>query len=153
MANTWIRIPIVRTQLFNSTIYGIELGLEVRTASASFVRVPFLFDTGTQPTTVSVALARDNQIPFSLARPVAVRGTTGVGRGFLSSLWFSLPQLPEIQFETHCCFSPKPLSQSLLGLTDVLSNFTFQATRPTRLHPNGSFLLRLKRDHRGQPRP
>lgn len=149
MAGNRFRIPILATRVLDRLVYEVEIGLEIRTTTRSFARLPFRFDTGTQFTTISLADAQGLGIPFSRNKPVVVRGTTGMGHGYMAPIWFTFPQLPEWLFESYGCFTPVALSRSLLCLTDVVQHFTLRTLRPGRLHPNGSMGLYLRPDHGG----
>ncbi len=153
MPGNHIRVPILTQRVYRWLVYEVELLLEIRSSQGRFVALTFLFDTGTQFSTISSGLARQMGISFSVAKPVGIRGASGKGQGFLSPVWFSFPQLPQWQFESLCCFSSTPLPRSLVSLSDLVSRFTLQTLRPSPIHPNGSLVLRLRPDHNGQPRP
>jgi hypothetical protein len=147
-----IRLPVLRRFLYGQTVYEIEPTLEVRTASGLPVLVPFLFDTGTHFTTISISMAEELGIPMKTDRPAQIRGATGASRGYLAPLWFSFPSLPQHQFENVCCFSTYSLKRPLLSLTDVITHFTMRTVRPSKLHPLGSLVLRLRKNHQGHIR-
>jgi hypothetical protein len=151
MVSVNLRLPILRRKVFHHWLLEIELPTDVKT-NEGWTLVTFLFDAGSQLTSIPISLAEKYSIPFSMTEPVSIRGATGFGRGFLSPLTFSFPGLPSlIEFQTLCCFSPV-LERPLFSLTDILNHFTFRTLRPSRLNPLGTFVLRLHNDHKGQPR-
>ena len=155
MASSEFSVPLRRMRAHGRVVFRVQLILDIRTAQYSFTSLPFLFDTGTQLSMISIAEAQRSSIPFTTARPVSVTGVTGKGLvpAYLSFLWLSFPALPQWQFETLACFTPYPLKRSLLSLSDVHSNFLFR-TGPRRPgFPDGSLIFRLRRRHQGQVRP
>jgi hypothetical protein len=147
-----LRVPIVCQRVSRQDLLEIELRLDLRTGTRGWKRASFLFDSGSQFTTISTALAERLSIPFSTSHPVEIRGASGPARGYLSPLWFSFADLEDLQFESSCCFAETPLQRPLLSLTDLVRNCTLRTLLPSRLHPLGSLLLRLRQDHRGQRR-
>ena len=145
-----IRCPILRNRLFDKWVLEILLPAEVKTR-AGWSPLSFLFDPGSQLTSVPVSLAEELSIPFTKSHPVSVRSTTGSGIGWLSPMTFSFPALSALEFQSMCFFNPT-LQRPLLSLTDVLDHFTFRAVRPSTLHPLGSFVMRLHKGHRCQAR-
>jgi hypothetical protein len=145
-----IRFPILRNKLFDKWVLEILLPAEAQTR-AGWSPLSFLFDPGSQLTSVPVALAEELSIPFVKSHPVAVRSTTGSGIGWLSPMTFSFPALSALEFQCLCFFNPT-LQRPLLSLADVLDHFTFRAVRPSTLHPLGSFIMRLHKSHKGRPR-
>jgi hypothetical protein len=148
-----IRLPFLAGRIRGATFHELQPTVAIRTASGAFIPLTFLFDTGTQLTTVPLSLARAKGIPFSLRQSIGFRGTTSSGHGFLAPLWFSFPQLPQWQFESACCFTPDPIPRLLLSLADLIRHFTLRTTLPTPVYPHGGVVLRLRPDHGGQPRP
>src|SRR5437870_4873066 len=146
------RVPIVRRFAARHEILEVEFRLELRTARSSREAATFLLDTGSQFTTVSIASAERLSLPYSTTRPVIIEGTTGAAPGFMAPLWFSFADLPQLQFESWCCFSSVRRDRSLLSLTDLLRHFTLRTLLPNKLHPLGSALIRLRKNHRGQLR-
>ena len=155
MAGNLIRLPLQQILLHNELVYEIGLTLEVQTSRGVFLPCSFLFDAGTHFTTIPIADAKRMGIAFSTARPAFPRGATGKSQvpGYLSPIRFSFPALPQWQFPSTCFFTPHSLSRSLLSLTDIVSNFLIRSGRATIAHPHGSLILRLRHDHKGQPRP
>jgi hypothetical protein len=133
-------------------VYEWRLPLKVRTADNRFTTQTFLFDSGSGFTTFSIGEAEQLGIPYHRHRPVAIRGTTGTGHGFLAPMRFCLAPLPEYEFECLCCFSPTPLPWPLLSIKDVLDHFRLRTLLPSRMHPLGSLILQLHGRHKGQPR-
>src|SRR5438034_2083944 len=152
MALVKLRFPILRKAVVDRWALEIFLPMEVRTSQGTWRPLPFCFDTGTQLTTIPVVLARQLSIPFTTARPVTIQGTTGQGRGYLSPISFAVDGLPRLQFPALCCFSQYDLKQPLFSLTDLMAQFTFASAVPSTRHPLGSFVIRLRSDHQGQPR-
>ena len=152
MPDRGLRWPVLRRHLHNQIVFEIEPTLDLRTEKGGIIQVPFLFDTGTQFTTMSISMAQDLDIPFDKNRPIILRGTTGTGKGFFATLRFSFPSLPNFQFESLCCFTMYSLKRPLLSLTDIISHFTFRTMRPSQLHPLGSLILRLHKRDKGQYR-
>ena len=152
MTRRWFRFPVWREFIGKDEVYHWRIPLELRAADGSFSREIVLFDTGSQLTTIAIPLAEKLQIPFDRQRRVTIHGTTGTGSGFIAPMWFSLVGLPELQFESLCCFSPVPLGRPLLSLKDVIAHFRLRSLLRSRLHPLGSLLLQLHRHHKGQPR-
>ena len=152
MASWKKRVPIVRQSVARREIFEIEFRLELRTVASAWESATFLLDTGSQFTTVAIAAAERLCIPFAATRPVRIEGTTGSAPGFLSPLWFSFFDLPNLQFESSCCFSTARMERSLLSLTDLLRHFTLRTLLPSHLHPLGSVLVQLRADHQGVPR-
>jgi hypothetical protein len=148
-----IRLPFLAGKIRQANFHEPPVILAIRTASGGYIPLTFLFDTGTQLTTIPVGVARAAGIPLSLSQSIGVRGTMGGGHGFLAPLWFSFPQLPQWQFESACCFTPNPVPRLLLSLADLIRHFTLQTTLPTPVYPHGGVVLRLRPDHGGQPRP
>jgi hypothetical protein len=149
------RFPVWREFIGKDEVYHWRIPLELRTANGTFTPEIVLFDTGSQLTTISIPQAEKLRIPFDRQRPVTIHGTTGtgIGKGFIAPMWFSLAGLPELQFESLCCFSPVPLTLPLLSLKDVIAHFQLRTLLPSRLHPLGSLVLKLHGRHKGQPRP
>ncbi len=144
-----IRVPVLHRRGLGRYFFEIEFPLRLRTANG-WCETPFLFDSGTQLTTFPVSLAQRFAVPFHQSRPVNVRGTTGLARGFVSPLQYSFVSLRQLQFRTDCCFSSAKGERSLLSLTDLHRNFAMQTLPPSHLHPLGSVVLRLRDDHQGQ---
>lgn len=152
MPGNLIRLPLLQTYALGRYVLEVNVPLDLRTTAGEFVSLPFLFDTGTRFTTIPISLAERHEIPLNTSHPVIVRGTTGTGRGVLSPLWFSSPQLPQWQFECACCFTEHDIPQPLLSLTDVVTHFNLRTAQQTTLHPLGSVILQLKRKHGGRQR-
>lgn len=152
-----IQIPIRERLLprVGAAFQNIPLDLEVLTDNGDFIDMPFLFDTGTHFTTISIAEAQKRGISFATNRQVSIRGSTTSAtiQGYLSPLWFSLAQLPQWRFQSDCCFTPQPIARSLLSLRDVMLHFAIASDRRfPRRHHSGSLLLLLRDDHSGVPR-
>jgi hypothetical protein len=145
-----IRVPIIRRRVFQRWVLEIELSVEVKTRFG-WKSLPFLFDPGSQFTSIPIALAEENGIPFDTHHPVSIHGTTGSGTGFLSPITFSFPGLPMLEFDGLCNFAPV-LKRPLLSLTDILDQFTLRTLRPSEKHPLGTFILHLHQGHKGRPR-
>jgi hypothetical protein len=144
------RVPIIRRRVFQRWLLEIELSIEVKTDNG-WKSLPFLFDPGSQFTSIPIPLAEENGIPYDVSHPVTTHGTTGSGVGFLSPITFSFPALPMFEFQALCNFGPV-LKRPLFSLTDTLDHFAFRTLRPTDKHPLGSFVLRLHKSHKGRPR-
>lgn len=153
MAGEQIRIPITQTYTCRRFVLEIEVVLDVKTRPESFARLPFLFDTGTHLTTIPIPLARPLGIPFTQDRPARIRGAVGSALGFLAPFTYAWPGLPRLEFEGLCCFTTHDLARPLLSLTDVLRDFRLRTVAPSRQHPLGSLVLRLKKGHGGRSRP
>ena len=151
MPRSSFRFPVWRNFVGTNPVLEWPLPLAIQTADGSLVNKVFLFDTGSGFTTISIAEAEELQIPFHRQRPVAIRGTTGTGHGFLAPMRFSLAALPDYQFECLCCFSPS-VPRPLLSLKDVLDNFRLRTLLPSRRYPLGALVLQLHGHHKGQPR-
>ena len=157
MAKDLFRVPLYEKFLpqYNCSVFQIRLALDVRTRTGAFVRLPFRFDIGTDFTTIPIAEAERLGIPFTKTRPVFPTAITGKTQraSYLSVIRFAFPELPHLQFESLCSFSPYPLKRSLLSLTDIVPNFLIRSDRATPAYPHGSVQFRIRRDHHGQPRP
>ena len=157
MAKDVFRIPVYKKFLpkQDCSVYQIRLTLELRTRTGAFVGMPFRFDTGSDFTTISMADADRLGIPYSKTRPMFPTGVAGktLRASYLSVIRFSFLELPQVQFESLCSFSPYPLKRSLLSLTDIVPNFIIRSDRAGPGFPHGSVVFRLRRDHRGRPRP
>ncbi len=147
-----LRFLFDRIYVHHRYIYHLLARLNLRTHEGWSEDITFLFDTGSEFTTIPIALAENLGISFRTDTPMQITGATGTGRGFLSRLSFGLAGLPQWQFQTVACFSPTPLSSPLLCLTDVLANFRFRTLAPAGPHPYGALRLQLKRGHKGRPR-
>jgi hypothetical protein len=147
-----LRFPILRSSHLNRFFSEIELTLEIRTGKYHWQVVPFLFDTGTQLTTISFNMAQDLDIPWNQKQQVQIQGATGKSQGNLGPLWFSFSALPQLQFQTVCCFTPHRLRRPLVSLSDIINQFTLRTVLPSKLHPLGSIVLRLHQNNRGEPR-
>lgn len=147
-----LRFPIVRKRKVHQWVLQVDLPIQVRSSHDDWKWLVFLFDSGTQLTTIPIAMAEQLSIPFATDRPVSVDGAVGTGKGYLSPVLYSFPGLPELQFEALCCFSEYQLRQPLMSLTDLLSQFTLRTLRPSHKHPLGSFVLRLHSGQQGQRR-
>jgi hypothetical protein len=146
------RLPILRRRVLSGFALEIELAVELLCHDGRWRLTPFLFDTGTQLTTMPVKLASEVGIPIPEHRPVVVQGATGTASGFVGPLDFSFSWLPEYQFRSTCCFTTVPLRRPLLSLNELVRHFTIRTLLPSRVHPLGSLLLRLHRKHEGTER-
>jgi len=88
MPDRSVRLPVLRSILHRQTVFEIEPTLEIKTAGSHFALVPFLFDTGTRFTTMSIAMAEELDIPFDTSDPITILGATGKATGFLAPLGF-----------------------------------------------------------------
>ena len=138
-------IPLIQHFRFGQLLHEVRFNIGIRAADGSFPLVPFLLDTGTQFSTISISLANRLGIQFSRDQLVTIRGVTGSGRGYMSPIRFSLPQLPEWQFETLACFTPHVLSVMLLSLSDLVDHFELHTSyQPTEFCPYGALVLTLR---------
>jgi len=119
------------------------------------VSLSFRLDTGSDVTTIPIALARRMGIPFETAIQATPMTASGTARqpSFFSRVSFSLPALPQWRFDGDCLFSPYPLKYCLLSLRDLVAHFTFRSVRPNTTWPNGALILRLRPDHGGRAVP
>jgi hypothetical protein len=80
MATNLVHIPLLRKRALGLFVYELEAEIAVRTSRHAFQPLTFRIDTGTDFTTIPIALARQLGIPYARARPVAVQGATGTGQ-------------------------------------------------------------------------
>jgi hypothetical protein len=157
MPRAVIHLPVQEKYLrrYQALYLEVLLNLEVQTHQTGFVLLPSLFDTGTHFTTIPMASAQQLGISYGTSKPVWLRGATAAGpiQGYLSPLWFSFAALPQWQFPCECCFTPQPLTRSLLCLQDILRHFAITTDRriPPQF-PSGGLILVLREDHGGIPR-
>ena len=144
-----IRLPILSRRIHGQEVFEIEPTLIVKTVAGANVCLPFLFDTGTHFTTIPISMANDLGIRYATHDPVGIRGATGVAKGYMAPVWFSFSSLPQLQFESFCCFSTYELTRPLLSLTDVIRHFAMQTLLPSKIYPFGSLALKLGKQHRG----
>src|SRR5262249_17561355 len=132
----------------------IPLTIAVRTATGTFVRLPFLLDSRADFTHIPLAVADRLQIPYGTDRPADIKTVIGVAErgGYFSPLHCSFPDLPHWQFETLACFS-RYGEVPLLSASDLLRNFSLSII-PKGAPPEktGFLLLVLRDDHTGTPR-
>jgi hypothetical protein len=131
------------------------LNLDVQTGGGMFLLVPFLLDTGSQFSTIPIALAQQLGISFSSQKPVGIRGSTLAHpiQGYLSPVQFCFPALPRWRFPGEWCFSPQPLTRGLLALRDILPHFAITTDRRhPPVHAAGDLLFLLREGHGGSPR-
>jgi len=158
MATQLIRIPLTYPPIpecNNLRAYRILLPLNVEVGSGRWVQLPFRLDPGSDFTTISIADARANGIHFSTR--IRVFPKTAAGKAlkpsFLSPIWLLFPSLPQLWFQSHCLFSPYPLKRCLLSLNEIVPHFLVRSERATPAYPDGSIVLRLRKDHGGKQRP
>src|SRR5262249_4890740 len=137
------RFPVWRKFIGAEAVLEWQLPLLLRSADEPDIDLLFLFDPGSDFTTIAIPDAERLQIPFDRGKPVGIRAATGTAHGFLAPMWFSLAPLPEFQFESLCCFSASPLPRPLLSLKDVIAHFRLRTLLPSHLHPLGSLILQL----------
>ena len=151
-----IRVPLATKMKPNDFfVFEIAPRIEVRGSQGEFFGLPFLVDTCTDYTMISLDVANELGIPYTTDRETTLVTSIGSGDrpGYLSPLWFSFKDLPEWQFETVACFSPYR-HYSLLSITDVLRHFSvgLSLRSNTPKEPYGAALLSLRPDHGGRPR-
>jgi hypothetical protein len=146
-------VPINLKKAYGERYFEAELDLEIENAQGSFVPLDVvLFDSGAGFTSIPLDWARAHNIRFSTKKKVPVTGATGKGTAYLDEVTIAFPDITNLQFEVNCLFNPQ-LRRPLLSLADVVRNFHVETTPPTPRSPYGSFLFRLKTNHRGTPRP
>ena len=147
-----IRFPILRKRLTDRFILEIMVPLELRSDQGTWFPYGFLFDTGTEVSTIPFSIAHMADITVPTNRPARIQGATGVAPGFLAPFRFCVLGLEHLMFEGLACFTALNLKRPLLALTDVLSHFEMRSVSATALHPLGSLELRLHKNHQGKAR-
>jgi hypothetical protein len=88
--------------------------------------IPFLFDTGAEATTITVALARELGLSTVGGRAVTLRGSTGTERGLLVPFRFRFAAWPDLEVvDSVCVIAPGEKARGFLGFRDIHPGLDF----------------------------
>jgi len=135
--------------------FEFRLLLDIRSEGGEFVPLLFLLDTGTDFMNIPQHLARQSGIAFATDSPVYPLTASGRASqpSYLSPVYYSFPQLPELQFKVDCAFCPcDDLPYGLFSLTDFVPHFVVRSHKENSDYPEGSVVFQLRADHKGSPR-
>jgi hypothetical protein len=154
---TRVEIPLAFRKLTTTgdKVLRAELGLELRTNQNTWTRLPFLFDSGTEMTTMPAAEASRMDLPMP-RRPV--RGLTFHGQEARAGvLRARIVGLDLTEYHFPCYFLgdpdvPPTESKNLLGLTGVINQIRLILDGTyTLTAPNGRLIVEKYCPARGTP--
>lgn len=147
------RVKSVGLRAFRIVFPNMDLSKD----GGEFDRSPYEFrlDTGTDFMTIPKDLAK--RLGISLrglpkVRPHSIEGKTK-RLSWLTKLWFSFPELPDLKFQANCLINPTSMRRCLISLNDIVPNFIVRSQRADEDYPTGfvAFQLRAKNQNKGVP--